>query len=135
VIAELVGTAPAAASDVFAVRSLRQGDIPFVRDSWLRSSWDKEKQAQKANGVRSKTIFENSVRWYASHRPAVTRLLERPGGVTVFVACERDDQDHIGGWLAARLGLVTYAYVKAAYRGFGIVKMLAESAGVEWRRP
>jgi hypothetical protein len=127
--------APETLSDVFAVRAMRPGDIAFIRDSWLRSAWDVEKRRQQANGVKGRRLYGNGVRWYATHRPLVTRLLERRDGVTVWVACELQDPDHIGGWLATRFGCVEYAYVKAAYRGFGIVKMLAAAAGVEWKRP
>ena len=124
----------APAAEVFTVRAFQAGDLAFVRDSWLRSAWGAEKRRLQAEKVRSRAIGVAGAAWYGLHRPKVTQLV-LGGGVTITVACERDDANRIGGWLA--IGperTVVYCYVKQAYRGFGLIRMLADAAGVEWKR-
>ena len=127
---------PSAAAQVFLVRPFRGGDLAFVRDSWLRSAWDVQNRALKADGVRSRARAIAGAAWQGINRPKVTALLLDPGGVTVTLACDRSDDDHLAGWLAVGPGpSVIYAYTKQAYRGWGLIQMLADAAGVEWRRP
>lgn len=129
------GPVISAAAQVFACRAFRAGDLPFVRDSWLRSAWDVQNRALKADGVKSRARALAGAAWHGINRPKVTALLLSPSGVTVSMACDRSDDDHLAGWLAVKGPSVIYAYTKAAYRGWGLIQMLADAAGVEWRRP
>jgi len=124
------GPAPSAAAQVFAVRAFRGSDLPFVRDSWLRSAWDVQNRQLKSSGVRSRARALAGAAWQGVNRPKVTAMLLEPGGVVVTLACDRSDDDHLAGWLAVKGESVVYRYTKAAYRGWGLQRLLLESAGV-----
>jgi hypothetical protein len=127
-------TSLAPAAEVFAVRPFEAPDIAFVRDSWLRSSWNDQDLALRDAGESPARRKQRGAIWYAEHRPRVTRLLLGDEPVTVLVACDREDAHHLGAWLAAYQGSAIYAYSKLAYRGWGLVTMLADAAGVPWGR-
>lgn len=146
----------APAAEVFTVRAFvagtppeyRDGDLPLVVHSWLMSAWGAlgDKQPTSSPSARAKMSsgrlyrhnqerdawFVRRARWLSENRPRVTQLVE---SLPVLIACPRDDANHIGGWLAiGPEGTVVYAYTKQAYRGFGLIRMLADAAGVEWKR-
>ena len=123
------------AAEVFTVRGYDPAtDLAFVKDSWLRSAWGQENQRLKEREGKSARVRRGiGVDWYARHRPLVAAKLES-GLIVVWVAVDRTDRDHIGAWLATRNGATHYAYTKEAYRGWGLIKMLAGVAGVPWGR-
>ena len=120
-----------AAAAVFDVRPFESGDMAFVRDSWLRSAWHREDRRLRLEGKSRNAREIAGAAWYGINRAHVTTLI---GTADVLVAVDKTDTDHIGGWMAVAEGEPLYAYVKNAYRGWGIAKLLADTAGVEWKR-
>lgn len=115
---------PQAAAEVFVVRPMVEGDIPFVKDSWLRSAWHDENRKLKVRGVKWLDRSKAGRTWYASVRPYVERIIAEPA-VVVLVACAREDEAHIAGWVAIRAGREIRSHVKHAYRPWRVDALLA----------
>jgi hypothetical protein len=122
---------PEAAAAVFVVRLMEPGDLAFVTDSWLRSAWSPEAKKVKA-GLRAqgagvaatkRGILRARFSWFDAVRPRVTALIADVQTVTL-VACDREDRNHIAGWVATRDGLELRSYVKDAYRPWGVDALL-----------
>ena len=68
--------------------------------------------------------------------PAATRNIEAPD-VLILVAVDKNDDDHIAGWLAVRAGRKIGGAIKQAYRrdqngvSWGVGEMLTKAAGLE----
>lgn len=114
--------------EVFEVRRMVPGDLPFVRDSWVRQAWQRERAKLKAQGMGRRKLDRATQPFYAAVRPKVTELIERED-VAVLVACERQDPAHIGGWVAVdlRQDEEIASYVKADYRPWGIAGLLKQA--------
>ncbi len=116
-----------AAAEVFAIRAMLESDLPFVRDSWLRSAWGQEARKLRAKGVKARERVQAGRSWFDSVRPAVTEILAAPS-VVVIVACCREDRAHIAGWLALRDREPVRSYVKQVYRPWDVEGLLRRAA-------
>lgn len=109
-------------SDFVSVRDMREGDLNFIRSSWLRSNARTVPQAL----VPSDAYFE-------LHWEVAMGLLERPA-VRCVMATDPNDDDHLVGWAcgepagAARRPLLHFAYVKKPFRRHGVARLLVERA-------
>lgn len=121
-----VAAAVEAASEVFGVRPMVADDMAFVRDSWLRSAWHAENCKLKLRRVKQRDRIRAGRSWWDGVRPHVTALLE-DSQVRVIVACCRETPNHIAAWLAIKNGEPIRMYIKQAYRGFGVDRLLKES--------
>jgi hypothetical protein len=108
-----------AAAEVFRLRAMVPGDVAFVRDSWMRSAWSAEEQKLRARGVKQRDRWRMKRGWQSQVREHVTALIER-SGAEFIVACDREDEDHIAGWLAVRDGKVLRVHVKQDYRPWDV---------------
>lgn len=104
--------------DRVAVRPFRETDLSFVMRSWLDNY---RYSSQFAREIGSDDDY------YPYHRALVAAILARPT-TQVHVACEAGDEDHVYGYAVLeqqdRELVLHYAYVKPAYRGFGIGRTL-----------
>jgi hypothetical protein len=106
-----------------------EGDVPFVRDSWLRSAWHRESRKLQRQRVGQRERMRISKRFFEDIRPHVTMLI-RDGAISVVIACDREDPNHIAGWIALRDGREVRLYVKQAYRPWGIDALLRAATEV-----
>ena len=111
------------AAEVFRVRAMVDGDLAFVTDSWLRSAWHAEQRKLAARGVSKRERLRASRGWFAVVRPQVEALIASDG-VLIAIACDRDDESHVAGWVAIRADQELKLYVKHAYRPWGIEALL-----------
>jgi len=95
-----------------SVRPATTADLPFIRNSWLRSYHD----GQVARHVPNDVYFAN-----AGHWGVVDRCL-RTGATAV--ASPPGDDGTIVGWACGLGGVLHYVYVKAPFRRLGIAKAL-----------
>lgn len=108
-----------AAAEVFRLRAMVPGDVPFIRDSWMRSAWSVEEQKLRARGVKQRDRWRMKRSWQTEVRAYVTALIEKSGARFV-VACDREDEDHIAAWMAVRDGKVLRLHVKLDYRPWDV---------------
>lgn len=107
------------------LRKLRQGDTPFIFNSWLKSYRD-------SATVRS---IPNRVYYEKQHR-VIERLLESS---VVYILCDGDNPDQILGYAVVDTdttkNLVHWVYVKHKYRrkGYtsGLFKYVAAELGMD----
>ena len=94
------------ASKTIAIRAIRDTDLPFVLNSWVRSSGDYPQ---------------------ASKRGWAIRMMQRPD-VQVIIACDRADDDIIVGWACTDKegAKVHYVYIKQKLREKGIANLLLQ---------
>lgn len=111
--------------EVFEVRRMVPTDLPFVRDSWVRQAWQRERAKLKKQGMGRRKLDRATQPFYAAVRPKVTELIDRED-IVILVACAREDADHLGGWVAVDLreDEEIASYVKADYRPWGIAGLL-----------
>lgn len=83
-------------------------DVPFILNSWLKSSRD----------VGDNSLMSNDVFFGGFREDCVAKLHSG----TTYVACDADDPSHIFGWICGHPGSSTvhYLYVKHAYRKGGL---------------
>jgi hypothetical protein len=100
----------------WAFRDPTATDVPFLLNSWLKSSRDVGDHALMTNAVYYDGFREECVRKLAIAR--------------VTIACNPQDPDQIYGWLCwgDDPQTVHYVYVKHPYRKFGVAKSLLADA-------
>lgn len=102
---------------MFETRKLRGSDIEFITSTWLKN-------------YRAKSKFAKSMKrdvFMKEHHDLVKDAISRSW---VLVACNKENPDHIMGYLVASRDLKEfhYVYIKGAFRGFGIASKLIESS-------
>lgn len=107
---------------VWKIRDIREGDLPFVFQTWLKSF---KTDSHFAHRIRDTVYFPN-------HHLIVEILLER---ATTLVACLEDDEDVILGYLTFERDLrgmpvLHYAFVKEAWRRNGVARSLYAASGL-----
>ncbi len=102
-------------SELVAIRDFLPGDKNFIFASWLRGMYYGDSWLSLMN----KDVFMSTY-----HR-VIETLLESPG-VQIKVACLKDDPDCILGYavLSRVTPVLHWTFVKSAWRGIGIAKML-----------
>lgn len=100
------------------IREYRLDDRPFILNSWLRSY----KESLFAAEIRDNIYYK----W---HGEIIHKILER-GTTKVLIAASREDSDVIVGYLVTErirgYDIAHYVYVKRAFNGLGICKLLFE---------
>lgn len=100
------------ASLPIALRPIREEDLPFVTDTWLRSYRE--------------TNFAVPHDQYMETQRRVIKLLLRSSRIAV--ACDPDDSDQIFGYAVWRPGpgrpLLHWAFVKQPFRRLGVFRRL-----------
>ena len=126
------------AEEIFEVRPFRSSDMAFVMDSWLRVGWWQESQRLRTLGYNR---FKRSAArdpWFRQNRSQAEKMLVTDG-VTVLVAVDREDDNHIAGWIAVYAGRRVAGAVKGAYQmdhngePWGVEDMLSRAAGLAER--
>lgn len=102
------------------IRSANKDDIPFVYSTWLRS--------YKHSSPVTRCIRSDA--FYAGHQKILDSILSSEG-VTVVIACDREDLNLIFGFLAYEPEIVHFVYIKKPFRKMGIAKKLLESQKIE----
>lgn len=98
------------------LRAVRPGDLPYLRDSWLRS-----------NAGSAQARDERP--YYRLHKARINRILSVPG-VVVRVACSAADADAIVGWaVVTPEPVLHYVYVRREAQRLGVARRLL--AGLE----
>lgn len=102
-------------NEQIAIRIGTLDDLSFVYSSWLKSYLE---TSLFTRGVPRQLAFQN-------HRKIVASIIDK---AHVYVAHPLGESDQILGYVVAeKLGTLTiihYAYVKAAYRRFGVARRL-----------
>lgn len=99
-------------ADPVRLRTRAPGDDAFIYSSWLKSY--RQSPAAKE--------FSNDV-YYSGQSRLIARLMKE---ATILLACSQDDEDQVYGYICFGPGLLHYLYVKHAYRGYGIARLLTE---------
>ena len=104
------------------IREFRTEDIPFITNSWLTS-------------FRDQSFFTRDIPkhiYFKCHGELASRILQRHTSLTL-VAASKEDSDIIIGYLVTEktrgYDIVHYVYVKRAFNGLGICKLLFGAAG------
>lgn len=101
--------------DKWLIREAKHSDISFIYATWLNSyhydSWTKS--------IAKSVFFDN-------YKRIIDELLLNS---QVKVACVPADQDIILGYMVSEPDFIHYAFVKEAFRGFGIAKSLLIDSG------
>ena len=112
-------------------RTARPQDRDFVQGTLLNHFYEESFWAQR---LTTRTFFDG-------HTVLVQTLLDRPT-VHVLVACEKDDEDALLGFAIfeprdefGNAPVFDFLYVKKAWRGLGIGRMLFEAARAEASLP
>ena len=109
-------------SDDVSYRLVQEGDINFVKNSYLKSYRDYVKLGHDD--------------YYAKHEEKIDEIMNIG---TCLIACHPTNQNDIFGWcLVSKSGpndqtVAHYVYVKRIYRNFGIGTALLEHFGINWR--
>lgn len=103
------------------LRNATEADVPFIFNSWLKSY-------RSSNSVKN---VSNPV-YFEFHHKAIEKLLQR---CSVQVLCSPDDASQVFGYLVCeqveQVPVLHYAYVKYAFRGMGLCKLLMQNAGLD----
>lgn len=103
------------------IRSATEADVPFIFNSWLKSY-------RGANAVKS---VSNPVYFEFQHK-TIEKLLQRS---QVYMLCSPDDSSQVFGYVVCEkieeIPVLHYAYVKYAFRGMGLCKLLMQHAGLD----
>lgn len=103
------------------LRSATEADVPFIFNSWLKSY-------RGANSVKNIT---NPVYFEFQHK-AIEKILQRS---QVYVLCSPDDNSQVFGYIVCEkveeIPVLHYAYVKYAFRGMGLCKLLMSHANLD----
>lgn len=102
-------------TDLVAIRDYAPGDKNFIYASWLRGMY---------YGESWLSLMEKDV-FMASYHKVIENLLDSPSA-QIKIACLKDDADVILGYsVMSRIApVVHWTFVKSAWRGIGIAKML-----------
>ena len=97
------------------VRPAREGDLPLIFDSWLKTARTSDPCRAIPGGV-----------FQPMHHRLVERLLSYS---TVLVACQPGDEDEVFGWICCETpGVLHCVYVKHMFQGYGIgARLVAEA--------
>jgi GNAT superfamily N-acetyltransferase len=109
---------------------MRQSDFNFIMHTWLHS--------YKESGATVRYMPEKE--YFETYRPM---LMNKLNNAVTHVACLKDDQDVILGYLTYEYNeVVHYIFVKDSWRRLGIMKMLLKSIDLldtvyftHWTRP
>ena len=95
-----------------AVRPIRESDLEFITDSWLRCDRDSHLDTPHQE-------------YFETQRTVIKRLL---GVSKCAVVCDEDDADQIYGYAVweqhAKGPILHFAYVKDAFRRLGVFRRL-----------
>lgn len=97
-------------SDQVTLRPMRANDEPYVYSNWL-NSYRQSKRARE---------FPNDV-YFAGQKRLVEITLAHS---ITKMACASDDESLIYGFICCATGVLHYVYVKHAFRGFGIARLM-----------
>lgn len=135
---QVAAAAPAhpVAAAFLLVRKMTPRDTTFVMDSWLRSAWHPEKRKLEAElkarrspwSHRDREVRRVKRAFMEAIRPRVEELMKAG---TVLVACDREDENNIAGWVAVLEGREVRSYIKLDYRGWGVDELLVQAMGME----
>lgn len=114
------------------LRAYRESDLAYIANSWLEDYLsshfikDKKKQLSKATYV---AMMPREL-YYKEQRARIEKILAKS---SILVACNAEDENQIFGFVIYRfigeIGLISWAYVRPVYRGFGIMKKLLDKIG------
>ncbi len=96
-----------------------QSDKAFIASSWLKSY---KGESSFAAGIPTALFFQ-------MHGELVNRILDKHSTVTLVAACKEDRDVIIGYAVYEKIGsheVIHYVYVKRAFNGLGICKMLLD---------
>jgi hypothetical protein len=119
---------------LIAIREAGQSDIPFIRDTWYRSTKDccalgGDRVNAKWKGPRP-PVMQPSV-FRVEHHRTMTDILSRDG-VLILVAGDHDDTSQLYGHLVAEGGedraTLHFVFVKQAFRRLSIATQMFEVA-------
>lgn len=103
------------------MRSISDADINFVFNSWLKSF----------KGSPMYKHVENTI-YFQNHHKLLQQCIMKS---QVILACDENDLSQILGYVVADKidGILTihYVYVKQAFRGLGVAKMLMQEVGFD----
>lgn len=103
-------------NEATAIRAMRDEDFPFIFGSWLKSF-----QFSKNRRHCKKGTFARC------HTPIIALLLSR--SPRRLVACDPEHEGNIQGWIIGDtrddgLPVVHYCYVREAFNGLGLERLL-----------
>lgn len=105
------------------VRTLEDGDVGLIYDSWLKSY--KGANDRHESGLPDWIYFDH-------YRGIIDQLLAR---AEIAVLCDLNDTDFIYGWLCYELpgpfGVIHYVFVKKDYRRLGFATKLIVESGLQ----
>lgn len=103
------------------LRNAIEADVPFIFNSWLKSY-------RGANSVKS---VSNPVYFEFQHK-TIEKLLQRS---QVYVLCSPEDSSQVFGYIVCEkveeIPVLHYAYIKYAFRGMGLCRLLMQHAGLD----
>lgn len=103
------------------IRNATEADVPFIFNSWLKSY---------RSALAVKTV-SNPVYFEFQHK-AIEKLLQRS---QVHMLCSPDDASQVFGYVVCEkveeIPVLHYAYIKYAFRGMGLCKLLMQHAGLD----
>ena len=111
---------PAEDLSCVVVRPAVSGDLAYVVDMWARKLPGYQPDLRRLRDCEMRELA----------RARVTRALAREG-VCVRVACYSGDPSWLSGWIVDRGDCLLYAYVRAPYRGRGILRLLVGDSRYE----
>lgn len=103
-------------NDLIAIRECRYEDKPFIMSTWLKglkfgNSWYK--------------LIDDKI-YFTVYHGVVERLLAKPG-VSIKIACLKEDSDVILGYSVYENNKLHWVQVKQVWRKIGIAKELVPS--------
>lgn len=108
------------------IRAVRRKDINLLTHSWLSSF--------RHGGLFNRAV-PNSLYYYHHHK-VITKLLHEG---MVLVTVDREDPDHIVGWLCAQLYdsalVIHYGYVKQSFRRMGVFRQMVQVLQEKFQPP
>lgn len=114
---ELISVEPEAPTINIHIRPARGSDLNFIYSTWLDSyRYDSKLGKSHKNSI----FFEN-------YRHVIDHIFSKPD-TTTTIACIKEDQNTILGYIVSEPKILHYIYTKGAFRRFGIAKSLAFEA-------
>ena len=103
---------------IFAPREMLRSDRAFICNSWLKSYRTEKKDVR--TGV-----------YFRGQHDIISEILDRDGVTVIVMYVPSQGEDAIAGWICFEDDTLHYVYLKGAYRGFGLSKVLLEVAGIK----
>jgi GNAT superfamily N-acetyltransferase len=103
-------------SQPWTIRRVYPSDLDFIIDTWTRS--------YRERGKLCPYIIEGL--FFHEHSNLIRQIF---GRAETFVACDKDDDEMIIGYIVAAPGMTDvlhYVYVKKAFRRMGVTRSLLE---------